>query len=43
MGAVSGPYWVVLKLGITVFSTVILLIYMGTFRAGMWPELPRIR
>jgi hypothetical protein len=25
-------YWVVLKLGITVFSTVILLIYMGTFR-----------
>ena len=25
-------YWVVLKLGITVFSTVILLVYMGTFR-----------
>ena len=25
-------YWVVLKLGITVFSTVILVIYMGTFR-----------
>jgi hypothetical protein len=25
-------YWVVLKLGITVFGTVILLIYMGTFR-----------
>ena len=25
-------YWVVLKLGITVFSTVILLIYVGTFR-----------
>ena len=25
-------YWVVLKVGITVFSTVILLIYMGTFR-----------
>jgi hypothetical protein len=25
-------YWVVLKLGITVFSTVILLSYMGTFR-----------
>ena len=25
-------YWVVLKLGITVFATVILLIYMGTFR-----------
>jgi hypothetical protein len=25
-------YWVVMKLGITVFSTVILLIYMGTFR-----------
>ena len=25
-------YWVVLKLGITVFSTVILLIYLGTFR-----------
>ena len=25
-------YWVVLKLGITVFSTVILLIYMATFR-----------
>jgi len=25
-------YWVVLKLGITVFSTVTLLIYMGTFR-----------
>ena len=25
-------YWVVLKLGITAFSTVILLIYMGTFR-----------
>lgn len=25
-------YWVLLKLGITVFSTVILLIYMGTFR-----------
>jgi hypothetical protein len=25
-------YWVVLKLGITMFSTVILLIYMGTFR-----------
>lgn len=25
-------YWVVLKLGITVFSTIILLIYMGTFR-----------
>lgn len=25
-------YWVVLKLGITVFCTVILLIYMGTFR-----------
>ena len=24
-------YWVVLKLGITVFATVILLIYMGTF------------
>jgi hypothetical protein len=25
-------YWVVLKLGITVFATVILLVYMGTFR-----------
>jgi hypothetical protein len=25
-------YWVVLKLGITVFATVILLIYIGTFR-----------
>src|ERR687891_528205 len=25
-------YWVVIKLAITVFSTVILLIYMGTFR-----------
>jgi hypothetical protein len=25
-------YWVVLKLGITVFCTVILMIYMGTFR-----------
>lgn len=25
-------YWVVLKLGITMFCTVILLIYMGTFR-----------
>jgi hypothetical protein len=25
-------YWVVLKLGITVFATMILLIYMGTFR-----------
>jgi hypothetical protein len=25
-------YWVVLKLGITAFATVILLIYMGTFR-----------
>jgi hypothetical protein len=25
-------YWVVLKLGITIFATVILLIYMGTFR-----------
>ena len=25
-------YWVVVKLGITVFATVILLIYMGTFR-----------
>jgi hypothetical protein len=25
-------YWVVLNLGITVFATVILLIYMGTFR-----------
>jgi hypothetical protein len=25
-------YWVMLKLGITVFATVILLIYMGTFR-----------
>jgi hypothetical protein len=25
-------YWVVLKLGITVFATVILLIYTGTFR-----------
>ena len=25
-------YWVVAKLGITVFATVILLIYMGTFR-----------
>jgi hypothetical protein len=25
-------YWVVLKLGITVFAAVILLIYMGTFR-----------
>ena len=25
-------YWVALKLGITAFSTVILLIYMGTFR-----------
>ena len=25
-------YWVVLKLGITVFATAILLIYMGTFR-----------
>ena len=25
-------YWVVLKLGITLFATVILLIYMGTFR-----------
>ena len=25
-------YWVVLKLGIAVFATVILLIYMGTFR-----------
>jgi hypothetical protein len=25
-------YWVVLKLSITVFATVILLIYMGTFR-----------
>ena len=25
-------YWVVLKLGTTVFATVILLIYMGTFR-----------
>src|SRR5262245_41940226 len=25
-------YWVVLKLGITLFSTVILMIYMGTFR-----------
>ena len=25
-------YWVVLKLGMTVFATVILLIYMGTFR-----------
>ena len=25
-------YWVVLKLGITVFATVILLIYLGTFR-----------
>lgn len=25
-------YWVVVKLGITLFSTVILLIYMGTFR-----------
>jgi hypothetical protein len=25
-------YWVVLKLGITVFATVILLMYMGTFR-----------
>ena len=25
-------YWVVLKLGITVFATVVLLIYMGTFR-----------
>jgi hypothetical protein len=27
-----GHYWVVVKLGITVFATVILLIYMGTFR-----------
>src|SRR5215204_5023363 len=26
------PYWVVLKLGITVFATAVLLIYMGTFR-----------
>jgi hypothetical protein len=25
-------YWVVVKLGITLFSTVILMIYMGTFR-----------
>jgi hypothetical protein len=25
-------YWLVLKLGITLFATVILLIYMGTFR-----------
>jgi hypothetical protein len=25
-------YWVALKLGITVFATVILLVYMGTFR-----------
>jgi len=25
-------YWVVVKLGMTVFATVILLIYMGTFR-----------
>ena len=25
-------YWVVVKLGVTVFATVILLIYMGTFR-----------
>jgi hypothetical protein len=25
-------YWVVVKVGITVFATVILLIYMGTFR-----------
>ena len=25
-------YWVVFKLGITVFATIILLIYMGTFR-----------
>lgn len=25
-------YWVVVKLGLTVFATVILLIYMGTFR-----------
>jgi hypothetical protein len=25
-------YWIVAKLGITVFSTVILLVYMGTFR-----------
>jgi hypothetical protein len=25
-------YWVAIKLGITVFSTVILMIYMGTFR-----------
>jgi hypothetical protein len=25
-------YWVVLKLAITVFATVILIIYMGTFR-----------
>ena len=25
-------YWVVLKLGITVFATVILLVYMGTFQ-----------
>lgn len=34
-------YWVVLKLGITVFCTAILLIYMGTFRqmAG-WQQIP---
>ena len=31
-GGLFRHYWVVLKLGITVFATVILLIYMGTFR-----------
>ena len=42
-------YWVVLKLGITVFATVILLIYMGTFRqmAGVAADpvmdLPMVR
>ena len=42
-------YWVVLKLGITVFATVILLIYMGTFRqmAGVAADpvmdLPAVR
>jgi len=34
-------YWVVLKLGITVFATVILLIYMG--RSGKWRESLRIQ
>ena len=42
-------YWVVVKMGITVFATVILLIYMGTFRemAGVAADpvvdLPAVR